>query len=58
MIILAEGEVKKDESFEAMMRRFKKQVEQEGILRQIRDRQHFETPSERRRKKSRTKGRR
>ncbi|MCG8429735.1 MAG: 30S ribosomal protein S21 [Candidatus Omnitrophica bacterium] len=49
-------EVKKDESFEAALRRFKKKIEQEGILREVRDRKHYEKPSERRRKKS--KGRR
>lgn len=53
---MSEVEVKKDESFEAALRRFKKKVEQEGILREIRDRKHYEKPSERKRKKS--KGRR
>jgi small subunit ribosomal protein S21 len=52
MMLLSEIEVKKDESFEAALRRFKKKVEQEGILRVIRDRKHYEKPSERRRKKS------
>ena len=46
-------EVRKDESFESALRRFKKQIEQEGILREVRDRKHYEKPSERRRKKSR-----
>jgi len=52
MIILSEVEVRKDESFEAALRRFKKKIEQEGILREVRDRKHYEKPSERRRKKA------
>lgn len=56
MIRLSEVEVKKDESFESALRRFKKKIEQEGILREVRDRKHYEKPSERKRKKA--KGRR
>ena len=50
---MPEVEVKKDESFEAALRRFKRKIEQEGILRELRDRKHYEKPSERRRKKQR-----
>ena len=53
MIRLPEIEIKKDESFESALRRFKKQIEQEGILRELRDRKHYEKPSERKRKKAR-----
>ncbi len=53
MIRLPEIEVRKDESFESALRRFKKKIEQEGILREVRDRKHYEKPSERRRKKAR-----
>jgi small subunit ribosomal protein S21 len=56
MISVSQIEVKKDESFEAALRRFKKKIEQEGILREVRDRKHYEKPSERKRK--RFKGRR
>ena len=56
LITLSEVEVKKDESFEAALRRFKKKIEQEGILREVRDRKHYEKPSEKKRK--RAKGRR
>ncbi len=45
-------EIREGESFEAAMRRFKRQIEQEGILREVRDRKHYEKPSERKRKKS------
>ncbi len=46
-------EVKRDEPFEAALRRFKKKIEQEGILKEVRNRKHYEKPSERKRKKSR-----
>ena len=49
-------EIRKDESFEGALRRFKRKIEQEGILKELRDRKHYEKPSERKRKKS--KGRR
>lgn len=55
MIRLPEIEVRKDESFEAALRRFKRQIEQEGILKEIRERKHYEKPSERKRKKMRRK---
>lgn len=55
MIILSEIEVKRDESFESALRRFKKKIEQEGILREVRDRKHYEKPSERKRKKTRAR---
>jgi len=58
MIIVPEVEVKRDESFEAALRRFKKQIEQEGILRELRDRKHYEKPSEKKRKKMRKGNRR
>ncbi len=57
-MIVPEVEVKKDESFEAALRRFKKQIEQEGILRELRDRKHYEKPSEKKRKKMRKGNRR
>jgi len=48
---MPEIEVRKDESFESALRRFKRKMEQEGILREVRDRKHYEKPSERKRKK-------
>jgi len=35
----------KHESFESMMRRFKKGCEKSDILNEVRDREHFEKPS-------------
>lgn len=52
---MPEIEIRKDESFEAALRRFKKKIEQEGILKEVRDRKHYEKPSERKRKKARGK---
>jgi len=52
---MPEVEVKKDESFEAALRRFKRKIEQEGILREVRDRKHYEKPSERKRKRAKSR---
>ncbi len=51
MILVPEIEIRKDESFESALRRFKKKIEQEGILREVRDRKHYEKPSERKKKR-------
>lgn len=52
---MPEVEVKKDEPFESALRRFKKKIEHEGILREVRERKHYEKPSERRRKRAKTR---
>ncbi len=51
-VILADGE-----TFESMLRRFNKKVQAEGILSEVRKRQHFESPSVRRKKKAAAKRR-
>jgi len=51
-VILADGE-----TFESMMRRFNKKVQAEGIMSEVRRRQHFESPSVRRKKKAAAKRR-
>ena len=43
--------VKEGESFESALRRFKKKCEKAGILSDLRKHQHFEKPSERRKRK-------
>ncbi|OQY28968.1 MAG: 30S ribosomal protein S21 [Candidatus Cloacimonetes bacterium 4572_55] len=43
--------VKENESFESALRRFKKTCEKAGILSDIRKHQHFEKPSDRRKRK-------
>jgi small subunit ribosomal protein S21 len=45
------------ESFEALLRRFNRQVQQDRILAEVRRRKHFEKPSEERRKKAAMKRR-
>jgi small subunit ribosomal protein S21 len=43
--------VREDESFEAALRRFKKQCEKAGILSELRKREHYEKPSLKKKKK-------
>ncbi len=51
-VVLSEGE-----SFESLLKRFNKKVQQEGILSEARRREHFESPSVRRKKKAAAKRR-
>lgn len=44
--------VREGESFEASLRRFKKQCEKAGILSELKKREHYEKPSVRRKRKS------
>jgi small subunit ribosomal protein S21 len=44
--------VKDGESFESVIRRFKKQCEKAGILTEVRKREHYEKPSVRKKRKS------
>ena len=44
-------EIRENEPFEKALRRFKKKIEREGILRQLKARKHYEKPSERKRRK-------
>ena len=47
-----------DENFDIALRRFKKQVEKAGILSELKKRQHYEKPSDiRRKRKTRRKDR-
>ena len=43
--------LKENESFESVLRRFKKQCERTGILSEIKKREHYEKPSVKRKKK-------
>ena len=45
-------QVREEESFENALRRFKRKCEKEGILTELRKRQHFEKPSVKRKRKS------
>lgn len=44
--------VRESDSFENALRKFKKQCEREGILSEIKKREHYEKPSIRKKKKS------
>ena len=44
--------VRENESFENAIRKFKKQCEKEGILSEVRKREHYDKPSVRKKKKS------
>jgi len=46
-----------NESFESLLRRFNKKVEQEGILSEVRRREHYEKPSVKRKRKEAAKKR-
>jgi len=50
-IPLTEIRLKKGESVERALRRLKKRVDREGILREVRNHRHYEKPSEKRRRK-------
>ena len=46
-----------NESFESLLRRFNKKVQQDGILSEVRRREHFEKPSVKRKRKEAAKRR-
>ena len=48
--------VGENEPLERALRRFKKKIEKDGILKQLKARKHYEKPSERKRKKRRSGG--
>ena len=48
---MAEVIIHEDESFERALKRFKKKCEKAGVLSDVRKHQHFEKPSERRKRK-------
>lgn len=43
--------MKKDEPLERALRRFKKKMDREGILREVKRHEHYEKPSQRKRRK-------
>jgi len=46
-----------NESFESLLRRFNKRVQQDGILAEVRRREHYEKPSVKRKRKGAAKRR-
>lgn len=49
---MPEVKIRKGETIEKALRRLKKKLDREGVMREIRARRHFEKPSERRRRKA------
>ena len=49
---MSEIRVKKGESFDSALRRFKRSCQKAGVLSELRKREHYEKPSVRRKKKS------
>ncbi len=47
-------DLRENEPLERALRRLKKKIDREGILKQLRNRKHYEKPSERKRRKMRT----
>ena len=50
-----EVRIQDGESFESFLRRFSKRVQQDGIISEARRRQHFEAPSQLRKKQAAAK---
>ena len=49
---MSEVRVKENESLDSALRRFKRQCARSGILAEVRQREHYEKPSVRRKKKA------
>ncbi len=47
-------DLRENEPLERALRRLKKKIDREGILKQLKTRKHYEKPSERKRRKMRT----
>ncbi|HEY83175.1 MAG TPA: 30S ribosomal protein S21 [Dehalococcoidia bacterium] len=54
---MAEVVASENESFESLLKRFNKRVQQTGILSELRRREHYEKPSVRRKRKKAAKRR-
>lgn len=50
---MTEIHIRKGESFEGALRRFKRQIEKEGILKELRNRERYEKPSAKKRRRLR-----
>lgn len=49
---MSEVKVGKDETLESALRRFKRQMQRSGVLKEVRKREHYEKPSVMKKKKS------
>lgn len=49
---MSEVKVRKDETLDQALRRFKRQCQRSGVMSEVRRREHYEKPSVKRKKKS------
>jgi small subunit ribosomal protein S21 len=49
---VSETKVRKNETIDAALRRFKKSISKDGVLAEVKKRRHYEKPSVKRKKKS------
>jgi len=49
---VSETRVRKNETIDAALRRFKRSIAKDGVLAEVKKRKHYEKPSVRRKKKS------
>lgn len=49
---MSETKVRKNETIDAALRRFKRTIAKDGVLAEVRKRKHYEKPSVKRKKKS------
>ena len=49
---MAEIKVREGESLDSALRRFKRQTAKDGVIQEVRKREHYEKPSVKRKKKS------
>lgn len=47
---MTQVQVRPNESLESALKRFKKQIQQTGVLKEAREHEHYEKPSDKRRK--------
>lgn len=47
---MAQVQIRPNESLDSALKRFKKELEQAGVLREAREHQHYEKPSDKKRK--------
>ncbi len=52
---MSQVKVSENESFETALKRFNRQIQQDGILAEARRREHYEKPSVKRKRKAATK---
>ena len=49
---MSEIKVRENESIDSALRRFKRQTSRDGVIKEVRKREHYEKPSVKRKKKS------